>query len=180
MLGLMKPAHLLRTECIDVVILDLVLGKESGLELLKRIADEFPLVAVLVLSMHEDRLYAERVIRAGARGYITKSEATETLVGAIRGAVAGRLHLSDTMKMRVIQRIATPGKTGASPIDGLSDRELEVLRLIASGKSNAQIASILNRSVKTVEAHKSTLKTKLNVQSATELMRAALQYLEPT
>jgi DNA-binding NarL/FixJ family response regulator len=160
----------------DLVIVDLSLKDGSGLDLVKNIKAAHPRVLILVLSMHDETLYAERVLHAGASGYIMKQAATEQVLGAIRKVLGGGIHLSEGMSSRFVHRMAT-GKsvTGGSVMERLSDRELEVFRLIGEGRGTRQIAQQLHLSVKTVESHRAHLKEKLNLKTATELVLLAIQ-----
>jgi DNA-binding NarL/FixJ family response regulator len=163
----------------DVALVDLSLDDDSGLELIKAIRARYPKVAVLVLSMHDETFYAERVLRAGAKGYIMKRQATELILEAIRRILSGEVYLSDTMSAKVLRKVAE-GKPDAigSPVERLSDRELEVFQLIGIGLGTRHIADRLSRSVKTVEAYREHIKQKLDLKDATELVQAAIQWLQ--
>ena len=163
----------------DVAIVDLSLKDESGLELIKDIKVRYPRLPVLVLSMADEGIYAERVLRAGASGYMMKEEATEKVLAAIRCVLAGNVYLSDAMAARMLQRFVD-GRTdaGASPVDRLSDRELEVFQLIGRGLGTAQIAKKLHLSPKTIETYRAHIKDKLGLESATQLLRRAIQFVE--
>lgn len=155
-------------------IVDLVLGDASGIELIKDIKARHPCVAVLVVSMHDEALYAERALRAGASGYIMKHEATEELLRALRRVLSGTLYLSDGMTSRMLSRFAVGAPLEAgSPVERLSDRELEVFELIARGRSTRDIAHALHLSVKTIETHRAHIKEKLSLESGAELLRYA-------
>jgi DNA-binding NarL/FixJ family response regulator len=160
----------------DLVIVDLSLKGGSGLELVKNIKSAHPNVFILVLSMHDETLYAERVLHAGASGYIMKEEATDRVLSAIRTVLGGGIHLSEGMSSRFVHRLAT-GKNpkGGSVIERLSDRELEVFRLIGEGRGTRDIAQHLRLSIKTIESHRAHLKEKLNLKSAPELVLLAIQ-----
>lgn len=130
------------------------------------------------MSMHDESLYAERVLRAGARGYIMKQEATEKIIAAIRQILGGDIYVSDRMRTRMLQRLVdNRGEPSESPLSCLSDRELEVLRLIGQGLSTGDIARDLCRSVKTIEAHRANIKEKLNLKNSSELVRFAIQWV---
>jgi len=163
----------------DLAIVDLSLKGSSGLDLVKNIKFAYPRVLVLVLSMHDEALYAERVLHAGASGYVMKQEATDRVLSAIRTVLTGGIHLSEAMSSKFMHRLAT-GKsdTGGSAMERLSDRELEVFGLIGEGRGTRQIAEKLRLSVKTVESHRAHLKEKLNLKSATELVHLAIQMRE--
>jgi DNA-binding NarL/FixJ family response regulator len=163
----------------DLAIVDLSLKGSSGLDLVKNIKFAYPRILVLVLSMHDESLYAERVLHAGASGYIMKQEATDRVLSAIRKVLTGGIHLSEGMSSKFMHRLAT-GKsdTGGSAMERLSDRELEVFGLIGEGRGTRQIAEKLRLSVKTVESHRAHLKEKLNLKSATELVHLAIQMRE--
>ncbi len=161
----------------QVVLLDLSLGHESGLELIKDIKVRYPAVSMLVLSMHEEEFYAERVLRAGAKGYIMKQQATDQILTAIRRVLGGEVYLSDAMSSKILRNVTgeTPTKAG-SPIDRLSDRELEVFRLIGGGLGTRQIAERFSRSVKTVETYREHIKLKLDLKDSSELVQNAIQW----
>lgn len=162
----------------DAVILDLSLGPDSGLELLQSIHARWPKLPVLVLSMHDESGMAERVLRHGALGYIMKHEATDRLVAAVRRVARGEVSLSEAMSsllLKQLSRRTTPGERPA--VSSLSDRELEVLRLLGQGKGTREIARMLQLSVKTVETHRTKLKDKLGVRSATELVAYAGRFM---
>ena len=163
----------------DLVIADISLKGSNGLELLKNIKIRFPRLAVLVLSMHDESLYAVRVLRAGAGGYIMKQEATECVLAAIRQVLAGEIYLSPAMEKKMMHQLVGGhvARTG-SPIEDLSDRELEVFGLIGQGHGTRQISEELHLSIKTVESHRAHIKEKLNLRSATELVQHAIQWRE--
>jgi len=163
----------------DVALVDLSLDGESGLELVKDIKARYPVVAVLVLSMHDEAFYAERALRAGAKGYIMKLRAADQILAAIRRVLSGEIYLSDPMAAKILRKVAG-GKADAvgSPIERLSDRELEVFQLIGIGLGTRHIADRLSRSVKTVETYREHIKQKLDLKDATELTQAAIQWLQ--
>jgi DNA-binding NarL/FixJ family response regulator len=163
----------------DIVILDISLRGVSGLDLLKDLRAREIEVPVLVLSMHEESLYAERVLRAGARGFLMKQAAPETVLEAIHCVLSGEIHLSDEMKAKALRRFARGVPDCAVPsVNSLSDRELEVFTLIGRGQSTRQIAETLHLSIKTVEAHRERIKQKLDLASATELLQHATLWLQ--
>jgi DNA-binding NarL/FixJ family response regulator len=162
----------------DIVLLDIALNGSSGIEVLKNIRVQFPKLTVLILSMHDETIYAPRSLRAGASGYVMKQQAPEKVISAIRKTLNGQVALSAEMEGRLLNRFT--GKQDAtltSPIDVLSDRELEVFDLLGQGSGTAAIAEKLHLSVKTIESHRAHIKEKLNLQSATELVRHAIQWV---
>ena len=162
----------------DLAIIDLVLKGSHGLELLKDIRLHHPTVLVLVLSMHDESLFAERAIRGGARGYITKQEATKRIIFAIRHVLDGELYLGEKMAMGLASKLAGRLRSSSLPgIDGLSDREMEVLQLIGQGRATYQIAEDLQVSVKTIETYRARIKEKLGLRDASELLQFALRRL---
>jgi DNA-binding NarL/FixJ family response regulator len=162
----------------DLVLLDLSLKCGNGLELCKAINSQYPDVKVLVVSMHDETLYAERVLRAGGDGYINKAEATRRLIDAIREVLSGKYYLSSRMRERMLTRaIGVDGFEDHSPIDRLSDRELEVFEMIGSGMTTREIAAQLTLSPKTIESYRENLKAKLNLTNSTELTRHAVHWV---
>jgi len=163
----------------DVVVLDISLPGKSGLELIKDIKARRPGLPVLVLSIHDETLYAERVLRAGASGFIMKDEAAQEVAEAIRRVAAGEIYLSKRMVNRALLT-ALRGETSApgTPLERLSDRELEVFELMGTGMSTRQVAERLHLSVKTVETHRSRIKRKLGLSSATDLLRHAVLWAQ--
>ena len=163
----------------DLVIADISLKGSNGIELLKNIKVRFPRTLVLVLSMHDESLYAVRALRAGAAGYIMKQEATEKVLSAIRLVVSGEIYLSERMEKKMMHQLVGGriARTG-SPIEDLSDRELEVFGLIGQGHGTRQIAEELHLSIKTIESHRAHIKEKLNLRNATELVQHAIQWRE--
>src|SRR3954469_16475798 len=163
----------------DVAVIDVCLKGGNGIELVKNLKARFPDLPTLVLSMYDESLYAERALRAGSLGYIMKEEATEQVLVAIRRVLKGEIFLSEKMKSRMLQQLTTGGrnKVVVSPIENLTDRELEVFRLIGEGRSTRQIASELHLSVRTVEAYREYIKSKLNLRNATELVQHAFHWV---
>lgn len=161
----------------DIVVLDIALNGPDGLDLLKTIRVHDPGTPVLVLSMHDEMTYAERALRAGANGYIMKQEATEKVLVAIRRILRGEMYLSDRLTNRMLQHFIR-GSVSApdSPLSNLSDRELEVFRLIGDGHATRQIADELHISVKTVESYQAHIKEKLSLRSARELVQHAIKW----
>ncbi len=163
----------------DVALVDLSLKNESGLELIKDIKVRFPDLLMLVLSMHDEAFYAERVLRAGAKGYIMKGQATGLVLVAIRKILAGEVYLSEAISSKILRNI-TGGKTekAGSSVDQLSDRELEVFRLIGAGFGTRQIAEKFSRSVKTVETYREHIKQKLDLKDSAQLTQTAIQWTQ--
>ena len=162
----------------DSAVVDIGLKNGSGLELIKQLRACNNPVLILVASEHDEDLYAERVIRAGARGYITKQQATDNIVVALRQVLAGRIYLSQHMADRVLQRLGNhEPPAGRTPVEALSDRELEVFSLIGQGLSTGSIAAQLHLSTKTVGTHRENIKTKLQLKSSGDLMRHAVEWL---
>jgi DNA-binding NarL/FixJ family response regulator len=161
----------------DVAIVDISMEGGSGLELIKNIKASHPGVMVIVLSMHDEALYGERALRAGARGYIMKREATKRVLEAIRSVLGGKLYLSDKMAMLMAEKFVDGRpKTEGSVIEKLSDRELEVFQLLGRGYSTRQIADELHVSFKTVQSFCARIKEKLNFANATELLSEAVRW----
>jgi DNA-binding NarL/FixJ family response regulator len=162
----------------DLVIIDLSLKDGSGIELIKEIKARNEHAKMLVSSMHDESLFAERVLRAGAKGYISKQEATGNIVEAARQVLDGRVYLSPRMSDQMLHRLVSSGEEAdRSPIDSLSDRELEVFEMIGQGLTTRQIASKLDLSPKTVETYRENIKAKLNLPNGTALTRHAVQWL---
>ncbi len=164
-----------------VAIVDIALKDSSGIELIKDLKQSCPDVAVLVLSMHEESHYAERALRAGARGYIMKRDTTKKVIAGIRQVLEGKMYVSDTVAESLAAQFVS-GKTLAagSPVQQLSDRELEVFEMLGEGRGTRQIGEALHVSVKTVQAYCARIKEKLNLASATELLREAVRWHEST
>lgn len=163
----------------DIAIVDLSLRDSSGIELIKSLKQAAPAVAVLVLSMHEEAHYAERSLRAGAMGYIAKRETTRKVIAAIRRVLEGRVYVSEELAASLAaQMVSRRPSTAQSPADLLSDRELEVFELLGQGRGTRQIGELLRVSVKTVQAYCARIKEKLNLNSATELVREAVRWHE--
>ncbi len=163
----------------DLVVTDISLPGLSGIDLTKNITALYPKLPVLVLSMHDEMVHGERAFRAGAKGYLTKQEATEKVVVAIRKILAGEEYLSERMQSLLLKQVRGKNKTGiVSVLAGLTDREYEIFRLIGMGMTSSEIASKLTRSVKTIEAHRANLKQKLGLRNAIELNRFAANYAD--
>lgn len=160
-------------------MVDVSLKTMSGIELMKNIKVLAPNLPVLFMSMHDESLYAERALRAGAQGYIMKQEASEKILTAIHRVLDGELYLSDRMKEKMLHRIVNKKKEdGGFSIDSLSDREMEVFQLIGNGFSTRQIAAKLNLSVKTIDSYREHLKLKLQLETGSDLVRYAIQWVK--
>jgi DNA-binding NarL/FixJ family response regulator len=162
----------------DLMIVDVSLDGNNGVELMKNMAGRMS-TPVLAYSMHDESIYAERCLHAGARGYLMKQASPEVLLEAIRHVLSGKTYLSDRMSERLLGKFVGSSKSKtptASPIDTLSDRELEVLQLLGNGQTTAQIAEQLCLSVKTVETYREHLKQKLNLADGQKLMRYAIEW----
>lgn len=170
---------LLHKQPADLAIIDITLKTTNGIELMKHIRVLAPDMPVLVMSMHDEGVYAERAMRAGARGYIMKQEASSRVLAAIRTVLSGELHLSDRMKERMLHRLVNNRKEEVRfSIDTLSDREMEVFQLIGEGYSTRQVAAKLNLSVKTIDSYREHLKLKLQLESGKDLVRYAIQWMK--
>jgi DNA-binding NarL/FixJ family response regulator len=170
--------QLARTSGADLAIVDLSLGHESGLELLHKLRQSAFDLPVLVLSVHDESLFAERALKAGARGYITKDQAVSDLIRAVRQVLAGRVYLSERASQQLMEAVRGGHSVSSSPLAGLTDRELHVFELIGKGVSTAAIADRLHVSVKTIETYRSNIRQKLHVKDATELLRYATLWIE--
>jgi len=162
----------------DIVVADISLKNTHGLELVKDLQARLPLLPVLVLSMHDESLYAERVLRAGAKGYITKQEATKKILQAIRQVLSGQIYISEKMASRMVHKMVL-GRADSqkSPIERLTDRELEVFQLIGRGHGTRRIAADLHLGVKTVESYRARIKEKLKLEDGTQLLQQAIQWV---
>jgi DNA-binding NarL/FixJ family response regulator len=161
-----------------LAVVDLSLAQGTGLDLIRDLREEVPGLRVLVLSMHDERLFADRALRAGARGYIMKEEAIAGLIRAIREVIAGRIYVSGEIAQAALERIVHEGSGPPSSLESLTDRELAVFDLVGRGLSTAAIAEQLAISVKTVETYRSNIKAKLNLRDAAELIRFATACVE--
>ena len=161
----------------DLVLTDFALPDKNGLELIKDIKAIAPLLPILVISMHDESLYAERVLRAGARGYITKEEGGERLMRAIRHVLSGAIYVSDKISARILEVFSRGVATQErSPVEELSDREFEIFELLGHGLSTQQIDQRLHLSIKTVDAHRANIKEKLKVKTTSELISFAARW----
>jgi len=163
----------------DLALVDISLPDKNGLELIKDLRTLNPDLPILVVSMHDELIYAERVLRAGARGYIMKQEGGQKFLQAIRRVLAGQVFVSEKMSARILENFSgnRTEKTD-SPVSRLSDREFEVFQLISQGIRTSDIATRLHLSVKTVEVHRANIKQKLNLSTATDLVRFAVRWLD--
>lgn len=163
----------------DLAIVDLALEGADGLELIKRISGQNGRVRSLVLSMYDESLYAERSLRAGASGYVMKEKATQTVIAAIRTVLDGEVHVSDEILDRILRKVAGGGTDVAeSPLEALTDRELQVFRLLGEGHSTREVAEILHLSVKTIETHRAKIMRKLDLDNATHLLHRAIAWVQ--
>ena len=161
----------------DLAIIDLTLKNSDGLELIKDIRARWPKLRMLVVSMHDESLYAERVIRAGALGYITKQEATRSILVAIHRVLEGAIYLNEKTSSHIISRLTThAGRVAATPTELLSDRELQVFNLTGQGLSTAEIAARLQVAVKTIETYRVRIREKLKLKTASELLQSAIAW----
>lgn len=168
----------LRREDVDVALIDLALPGISGIELIRKIQNEFEDFPVIVLSMYDEQFYAERALRAGARGYVMKEESSDKLIEAIRQVYEGELFVSDVIAKKMLFRIVSGESGEQQPVHRLSDRELEVFQLIGQGYSTRNIAEMLHLSVKTIESYRANIKEKLDLKNAAELMQHAVKWVE--
>ena len=158
----------------EIAIIDISIPGSDGIELVKDLRTHFPKLKMLMLSMHDEQLYAERALRAGAMGYIMKQAPTEALLIAVRNVLADKRYLSSPMATQFVESFVGQKRSLASPTKSLSDRELEIVRLLGKGFTTAEVARELGISGKTVESHRGNLRRKLNLRSGSELLRFAL------
>lgn len=177
-----EALSLLDKETPDLAIVDLNLGQEDGLELIKDILIIHPHTKILVLSMHDERFYAERALKAGAKGYIMKAEAETQVINAIKTVTNGEIYLSDEEKKRIKELSRGSSETGNKfdTITTLSDRQLQIFTLIGKGLGTVEIASKLNLSIKTIDTHKENIKAKLHCASSAELRQMAIEWTNRT
>ena len=169
----------IRADKPDLVLADISLPDRSGLELIKDSKALHPGLPVLVVSTHDESLYAERVLRAGGRGYIMKQEGGKLLMRAIRKVLSGQIYVSEKMAAKILEIFSGHrAEVSHSPVERLSDREFEVFQLIGQGKGTRQIAEHLHLSVKTVEVHRANIKHKLELKRGTDLVRYAIRWTE--
>jgi len=162
----------------DLAVIDLTLPDKNGLELVKDIRALHPATQCIVLSMHDETLYGERALRAGARGYVMKEEAADHLVTAIHKVISGGLYVSETLNARMLEQVTGMSRSKATGMDALTDRELEILALIGKGVATKVIAAQLSISARTVEAHRAHIKEKLGITDGAALVRYAVQWVE--
>jgi DNA-binding NarL/FixJ family response regulator len=162
----------------DMAIIDLSLKESSGLDLIKTVKTAYPHIGMIVLSMHDERHYAERAIRAGARGYVMKRETTKKIISAIHQVMAGKLGVSEEVAALFAEKFVDTRPRSGTPVEELSDRELEVFRLLGTGLDTRSVANRLEISIKTVQAYCARIKDKLNLANATELLREAIRWNE--
>ncbi len=161
----------------DLVIVDITLKSSNGIDLVKKINTHYKNLPVLVLSMHDESLYAERSLLAGAKGYIMKQEAVESIVYAIRHVLSGKIYASDDVKEAIFSKHVSPGnEADKSVLNNLTNRELEVFKLFGKGLSTKEIAGVLNLSIKTIGTYRERIKEKLNLKHLTELISFAAQW----
>jgi len=170
---------LIESQRPDLVIVDLSLKESNGIELVKEIQHNYKNIACLVLSMHDEALHAERCLTAGARGYIMKHEASESVVRAIRHIMSGHIHVSPGIMSTILNKFQKqPDPVSASPLKRLTDREFEIFRLIGQGLSSKEIAVQLGISIKTVGTYRERIKEKLDLKNSGELLRHAVIWVE--
>ena len=163
----------------DLVLLDISLPDRNGLELIKDLHTLHPHLPILVVSMHDEAIYAERVLRAGGRGYIMKQEGGRKLMQAVRQVLSGQVYVSEKMSARILEMFSgRRAESEQSPVERLSDREFEVFQLVGQGEGTRQIAQRLRLSVKTVEVHRANIRKKLELASGTEVVRYAIRWSE--
>jgi len=161
----------------NVALIDISLRNESGLELVKNLGSQFPHVALIVLSMHDEALYGERAMRAGASGYVMKRETSKSVLASIRRVLEGGVYVSEKIVNRMARKVGRSREpVASSPVERLSDRELEIFRLLGQGRTSSQIADDLKLSLKTVQAYCARAKQKFGVTSLTDLLREAIRW----
>jgi DNA-binding NarL/FixJ family response regulator len=173
----MGAVNIIKETNPDLVIIDITLKNGNGIELIKDIKAQYPKIKIIVLSMHDEKVYAERALRAGANGYMMKHEAPETILKVIHHVLADNIYVSDEIAARIFNMFLD-GRRDDSPVNILTDRELEIFQLIGSGLGSKQIASKLHISVKTVENHRAHIKEKLNIKSAIDLVQQAALWMQ--
>jgi DNA-binding NarL/FixJ family response regulator len=161
----------------DIVLVDLSLKTLSGFELIKSIHILIPALPVLVVSMHDETVYAERALRSGARGYVMKQESGQVMILAIREVLKGNFYLSEQMRTKLMDRFVTGNAESEQLINSLTPSEFEVLHLIGSGHSSQEIARLLSRSIKTIETHRANIRAKLQLKDGADLMRYATHWI---
>lgn len=167
---------ILRREKVDLVIVDISMPGLSGLDLTRRIVSSWPELPVLVLSMHDESVYAERAFAAGARGYITKQGATERLLEAVRKVLGGGAYFGPAIEQRMLAGLRGQPVAPSNALASLNEREFEVLQMLAQGLSSAEMATRINRSIKSIEAYRASLRQKLGARTVADLTRLAIEY----
>lgn len=163
----------------DIAIVDITLRTANGIELTKNLKAHSPALLILIVSMHDEELFAERALRAGAKGYLMKHEASDQVVNALRRISKGDIYVSERVQARMLSRMVSSNSGEVvSPVESLSDREMEVFQLLGNGYSTRQIAERLNLSVKTIDSYREHLKLKLNLDSGADLIRYAIQWVK--
>ena len=171
-------AYLKKNPPPDLISLDVTLKTVSGFEVIKSIHALIPTVPVLFISMHDESVYAERALRAGARGYVMKQEAGDVMLSALRDVLKGNVYLSKQMNEKMLQRFVSGGSaTPEDLINTLTPSEFEILHLIGQGRSSQEIADLLCRSIKTIETHRFNIRTKLNLKDGADLIRYATRWI---
>lgn len=170
-------AFLKKEPNIDIILVDISLKTISGLEVIKSIHLLKPELPVLVVSMHDESVYAERALHAGARGYVMKQEPGENLIMAIREVLNGNVFLSKAMQTKLLNRVASGNNKPEITINSLTPSEFEVLHLIGKGHNTQEIAKLLNRSIKTIETHRFNIRTKLSLKDSADLIRYATRWV---
>jgi DNA-binding NarL/FixJ family response regulator len=174
-----QALNIVVSQKLDLILLDISLPDKNGLELIKDIQTLKPGLPILAVSMHDESLYAERILRAGGRGYIMKQEGGKRLLQAIRQVLGGQIYVSEKMSARILENFSGQRADAAiSPVQRLSDREFEVFQWIGRGKGTREIAHQLHLSVKTIEVHRANIKKKLSLKTATDLVRYAVRWIE--
>ena len=163
----------------DAIIVDISLKGANGIELIKNLKAIHDDIPILVFSMHDETIYAQRALRAGAKAYVMKKESPSKVVDAIRKIIQGEIYVSPSVADQVLHQIVSgPGNVSTSPVDRLTDRELEVVQLIGRGLSSREVAESLHLSVKTIESHRAHVKEKLSLRNATELVQFSVQWVD--
>jgi DNA-binding NarL/FixJ family response regulator len=176
--GIKEAQVVAATARADVAIIDLTLEDGNGIELIKQFKEKYPEMKLLVVSMHEESLFAERALRAGASGYVSKREAIRTIVQAVRTVLAGKVYLSQTMTERVVQwAVDAKAEHSRAPLERLTDREIEIFEMIGRGLTSQEIARKLQLSPKTVATYREHVKEKLELKNGAELTRHAVQWV---
>jgi DNA-binding NarL/FixJ family response regulator len=173
-----RALELMAVSLPDLLLLDISLPDKSGIELTKDIQTLYPALPILVVSMHDESLYAERVLRAGGRGYIMKQEGGKKLMQAIRQVLGGQIYVSERISAKILENFSGRRAESHSPVEKLSDREFEVFQLLGQGEGTRQIAHRLHLSIKTVEVHRANIRKKLELATGAELVRYAIRWNE--